>query len=809
MHSRISFLLYLLLFITPSRPVTKQVIEIEAMTTGTDTGAAWIIGAYHIALEYINNDSSILPDYHFVLQVHNTKGDNAKAIEYAIEIAQPPSLQTQSKDHAITIPIMLGAPTSPVSILTNPILSAFYWAQISSSATSIQLAQNQYDTFFRTAPADDIQAQAIVWICMEFDWNSIIILYIGDSYGIYLASKIQELGTQNGIKVHSISYFASKSSILNAASTIKRIGTFVTIIIPTQRTIGPLFEALKDNGLLQFPYYYIGVDAWFQSQQLQDAAIVNYTKGFIGTVPWEPSALNYTSYERHGYGLVYNLSQSMFTELLDRWKHEIQNNLEFRTMLEFLGLHPEHATTVDVYALYGWDAAIAIARALHEYDKMYDLSRILQEKKSNVSMRLQSILRNESFWFIGATGNVSFHDNGNRRDGLYSLGNIIDNNGNIDYFAVWAQRINVTDDEDTEECEECSNRIIWPDAFIEKDMMPRSEKKLTYETVRTDKAAVVVISTLCVMSMIVVVITIVVQWRWRDNEILRAASWKLNVLTCIGCLLGQFTIMMYGWPENIVYCNMREWLLAISFTLLFMPLFMKTYRVSVIFTGMLIVQSLGDFKLVLGVAMCLVIDLIILIIFTSIDPEHVSLVDGAIRSVHALLDVQEQYVYCIKNVDNTQYDRIFVFVISGWKGLQLLFGLAVALVVSRITLEHIHKFNETNSQIFAILFTGVVFISAAIPIVFGQVRHPTSYYLVLGIGGLLITNVVLAANVMPRLWAVYKGHEKKFKSNQEDVFKDAMKNAYRNRTKKSLLDIIHEAELMQLRHAKRIVKIED
>jgi len=125
----------------------------------------------------------------------------------------------------------------------------------------------------------------------------------------------------------------------------------------------------------------------------------------------------------------------------------------------------------------------------------------------------------------------------------------------------------------------------------------------------------------------------------------------------------------------------------------------------------------------------------------------------------------------------------------------------VALIVSRIGLEYVQKFNETNSQIFAILFTIVVFVGAAIPILFGVVEDPTDYYWILGVCGLLITNVVLGANVLPRLWAVYMGKEDKFKLNQQDIVKAAMKNQFRNRTKQSLMNIIHEAELINLHHS--------
>merc|ERR1712176_221338 len=119
-------------------------------------------------------------------------------------------------------------------------------------------------------------------------------------------------------------------------------------------------------------------------------------------------------------------------------------------------------------------------------------------------------------------------------------------------------------------------------------------------------------------------------------------------------------------------------------------------------------------------------------IFTAIEIDDIELVDGPRYSKHELWDVQQQYVYCSKGgMDlwaHHETDKIFVTVIGSWKAIQLLFGLCVALIVSRISLTYMQPFNETNSQIFAILFTVVIFVAGAIPIVFQQIQDPTGFY---------------------------------------------------------------------------------
>eukprot|EP01084_Bolivina_argentea_P038481 71152_1 len=237
------FTLVFIHIVTPST-TNKHTIQIDAMTitqksmeSGTGIGG-YVTAAQYLALESINNDSSLLNDYIFALKIYNTQNNNKRTIEQAIEISDIDTLSLSNSDKlSFRVPIMLGTPSSTLSILTNPILGAFDWSQISSYSTSTQLSEIQYSTFYRTVPSDNIQAKTIVWLCETFNWTNIIILYYGNSYGIYLANEIHELvASKKHIKIHSISYIGNKESITNAAITIKQISVYIIILIPSVRS---------------------------------------------------------------------------------------------------------------------------------------------------------------------------------------------------------------------------------------------------------------------------------------------------------------------------------------------------------------------------------------------------------------------------------------------------------------------------------------------------------------------------------------------------------------------------------------------
>ena len=396
---------------------------------------------------------------------------------------------------------------------------------------------------------------------------------------------------------------------------------------------------------------------------------------------------------------------------------------------------------------------------------------------------------------------------------------MVDDDANIEDFAVYIDDVNSKhftvwlDDEKSAyshlealpEHDLTTLNITWPDSFVELGVRPMSSKMVQNVTISSlDHRVQYSIISLCLLSILVVLCVIFLQFLWRRNEIIRASSWKLNLITCTGCLLCHCTIILYGSKHNVALCNLRFWFLCISFTMVFMPLFMKTYRISIFVTGVLGVKNIQDYHLVIGVIICLLIDTLILVIFTVLDPDRAVLLNGQRYSVHALLDIQEQYAVCAKGWDHEWDDEdtiswaLFV-VITLWKGIQLAFGGTVAMIVSRNRLGFIRQYDESHAQAHSILIVIVVALMGCIPIVLKEVNNPTAYYLDLGICGVLITNVVLAANFFPRLWAVFNGQEEVFKQSCTDAvaFESVVKRLMKKRGQPSMLRLWSAVESQQ------------
>merc|ERR1712176_563605 len=143
----------------------------------------------------------------------------------------------------------------------------------------------------------------------------------------------------------------------------------------------------------------------------------------------------------------------------------------------------------------------------------------------------------------------------------------IDNNG-VDH-------VNISD----------ARNVFWPQEFYVHDVIPpRSQLIRTYKLIQINVILFYCICILIGISTVFVVICIVSTLAFRKRYVIKSVSWRLNIFVCIGCLFAYTGIILYEYDNTIFdYCNAEIWLLCIGFTLIFMPLFLKTFRLAKIF----------------------------------------------------------------------------------------------------------------------------------------------------------------------------------------------------------------------------------
>ena len=316
----------------------------------------------------------------------------------------------------IIIPNNTGCPWSSLSDGTAKIFDIFPLLHISSGAT--RPALSKYQSFYRVIPSDILQAQALMQLCLHYNLTHIGIVYINDVYGEGLRTAIEEEALAHNIDAKSISYENSTASMESVATFLKENDVHITILVVFDFHILRLFETLEKHHLVGNPYFYIGTDGWFSDTEIQKTGISKYIDGSIGTLPGTLSMISQELYKK-----IFNIIDGDMTIYHETMKkhNRIAEVMKNKYIID------EH----DKSANYGHDATLAVVHALHIFNQNYSLDSMfdncsyenlqdLQTKLRPVRDIMRDVIRRVRF--IGATGQISFKENGDREGGVYLYG---------------------------------------------------------------------------------------------------------------------------------------------------------------------------------------------------------------------------------------------------------------------------------------------------------------------------------------------------------------------------------------------------
>eukprot|EP01083_Nonionella_stella_P043741 118040_1 len=745
---------YLRLCITAwSQSCNISELTIFAISNLDDFGARSTVGAQWLAIDEINSNSDLVQNYRLKLKTFNSHSHRQVALIHTLNITHRYH-DPYRKD--AYFPIILGAPWSSLSTATAPVLGVFNMGQISASATSIALSEtSKYPYFYRTVPSDALQAEGIILLCSTFNWTTIAVVYVNDAWGLYLSLGIQRISKQYNIDVTGIAVSEHDDiTYTYAAKQIKDLGIFITVIIIHDTTVRQLMHTFDTQGIIGYPYFYIGTDGWLATPTIRQYQITNFTKGWIGTVPWQSHS-------------------ELHRNFLLKWNDLYHNGYADQLYLE----------TPTEYAAYGYDAMYTLAYVIqHLEENLCSLETMDHEELIQMINRIITTQIN----FTGLSGRVLFDERGDRVHGFFSFSNI-QPDGTMNYVGYFSHN---TDGNISYKLN--ISKIIWPDAFVSRGIMPRTSVLTDEHMIGVPTSASICTFTICALSILYTLCCIGLSIYYRKNKIIKAASWRLNIIICCGAILGYMRTIMYSIDEGLladhhhqqyilsIVCNIRIWVSMIAFTLLFMPLFAKTYRLSKIFDGILMEKTVEDPTLFMLIVVCVMIDIVLLIILTLVKPLQRIYLLGDLEPIDALREVQ--YIYGSCTFDEVYFSETFWYfygLIALWKACQALWGIHVTLNVSRVRgpmSKQLKKFDETKTQLFSILFTFVV-IAVAIPVwVFGILtQNLMVHYCVFVMSIFLIGNVVVSVNLLPRICAVMKGNEAQFDKSPSDELEDRIK----------------------------------
>lgn len=215
------------------------------------------------------------------------------------------------------------------------------------------------------------------------------------------------------------------------------------------------------------------------------------------------------------------------------------------------------------------------------------------------------------------------------------------------------------------------------------------------------------------LGMVLVTSVIIVNCIYRKHKVIKASSPYLNFVIALGCALGFISVIFLSLDYSSrkistraypFLCNVRPWLLSIGFTLAFGTIFVKMWRIYVIFRNPWTKKRPYKDHVLFGVvAALLIFDLIALILWRILSPLSLE----KVKELDSGSFIENEYVYCVSldsNRSNVPY-FIWIGIIIFPKTILLLFGIFLVIQTRKIKAKFFRDSKFTGIAIFGFVMT--------------------------------------------------------------------------------------------------------
>lgn len=254
------------------------------------------------------------------------------------------------------VPVIFGSAGSSVTLAIAPVVNRNKVVLVSPISSSVTLSTDGGAFFFRTCPADNLQAEILANWVYESGARNVAIVYTNNSWGKPLMDGFKVKFTELGGKVLLAEGVSESSTDFRTIiAKLMSLDGLDAVVSPTYPKDGGNFvRQAKELGLTK-PMF--GGDNWGSPEFLSIAA--NAAEGVFYTAPSENKSPEYEAFAKR--------YQAKFGE------------------------------APDVFGAYSYDAAMAVFKAIEACGSTEP------DKIRNALLKVS---------FAGASGNIAFHFNG-------------------------------------------------------------------------------------------------------------------------------------------------------------------------------------------------------------------------------------------------------------------------------------------------------------------------------------------------------------------------------------------------------------
>ena len=672
-----------------------------------------------VAIHEINNRNDILPNHVIQLRCVSISDPIPDSIYGSIEL----------------IGHDLG---TPVNAIIGPFLTDSV-SEIQYVIRDINLPQvipilsfsqiDLYDegsTMVRMAMSSEVIGEILFKIVSDFGWLQFATLSSANDESVSeITSFLRSAEAYNDTKVlTSQTYFFESLEISGiigirtALGAIKSSGARIIVYTGSLSHTTHILAEADNMGMLGKPYVWIGTDRGMHTGNdviYNDIAYYNYSTSILNGLLYTSRYSGFEFVESEPYQ---RLVTSLDTLNLDEDVDVITNIPKSPVP----GSDITRGLTSDILTngvLRGYDSTYLVATA---FEALSDMIQVCVDTDSNewptecdemaeggvaaINLNFLDLIKQQDF--LGASGVIKFKVDTGYRDQIILLKNIVwdDNSTIVNNIGPEADIVIVGEIGYDREWSNKPDRsaIVWPKGFTE---LPIDAVIVTKEMYTFDGTTTTFSMGMMFAGISLATIVIIMNIYNRKVYSVKASSWRINIITCVGAIVSLLAIMYhkadYSVETYTMKCKMKIVLISSGFVLLFTPLFAKTYRIHTIYkSNSHDVVIVTDMKLLGVVMLNLALHLAYLLVWLL-----TASYSTIIIKLNTEVVTEDLHIETCIHICDVSYGYM-MWPLVAFDALTIVYGVYLSFNVRYVTMNELNDSKENGACIYVVTFFAIL-----------------------------------------------------------------------------------------------------
>ncbi|XP_041354156.1 gamma-aminobutyric acid type B receptor subunit 1-like [Gigantopelta aegis] len=704
------FVFVVLLFDRKLSAVTDLFVLAMQPMTGPWPGGDGIREAATMALEDVNGREDVLAGYNLSMIWVDSEGDAGLCVNRMYESLYRP----------LTKIAIFGASRSPVTEATAR--SSHHWnlLQISSISSSPALSdKNIYPRFFRTnSPELSFNAPRMDFI-KQFGWKKIATMHGSDHLFALPIENMIELLRSNNIEIIR-SEIITKNPTLQVAN-LKKYGARIIIALFYESVARQVFCEAYKIGFYGPKIVWI-ISGWYESSwwQPRSGESLDCTTEQMGRAAEGAVSMKRIHISPLNEKTIGGIVPRDFFSLLDK-----RTNSK-----KFIG----HAFLPKTYDAV-WALSLALNATMTNLTHSGSSKGLENFTYSDQDMADLIVGELKNVRFMGLPGLITFNEH---HDAVSSV------------FVRRLQDLKVLKVGLFDPTMNAGVRIKWQNPQMPirwKDGRTPKDSMTIYE--RTERLSLSSYVTMCCLAGAGIILNIGFLFfnvHYRHARMVKMSSPRLNNLTLVGCFLLYLVPLLgeYAITDSRALCMLRFIILVVGFSLAYGALFVKTWRVYVIFTNSTKQKNIvTDTKLIVMLGLLVLFNVLVLCVWFTVDP--VRIVNT--KLVPLVNDAEDIEIRGIVKTCDSENQIYFLGILFGIQGILMLLGSFLAYETRKVSVPGLNDSKMIGVAIYNVVVLSVLGVTVSLAL---RLKIDLTYCLSSGIL-ILATTVTQCLIMVPKI----------------------------------------------------------